>query len=76
MSFLENEREQNQAYAGRQAFFEDMGVDYLAKIFRDLIKLSDMKIVLLELYDQEKQPLVDALDRNIEEFKKNGRFEK
>jgi hypothetical protein len=47
MTFLEKERQQNEAYAMRQAFFEDVKLDRLAQICRDLIKLSDMKIALL-----------------------------
>ncbi len=71
MSFLETERKQNEAYALNQAFFEDVKLDRLAQICRDLIKLSDMKIQLLKVYDLENAPLINALERNIEEFKRN-----
>lgn len=71
MTFIQIEREQNEAYALQQAFFEDVKSDRLAEICRELIKLSDMKIKLLEAYDVEKAPLIDALQENIKRLK-NG----
>ena len=71
MTFIETERKQNEAYAWRQAFFEDVKLDRLADILRELIKLSDMKIELLEKYNLEKAPFLSAVDRNIEGFKRN-----
>jgi hypothetical protein len=71
MTFIEAERRENERYALKQAFFEDVKLDRLAQICRDLIKLSDMKIKLLEVYDIEKQPFMDALEQNIERLKRN-----
>ena len=55
--WINNERRQNKAYAMRQFFFEETGLDDMAQIFRELIELSDRKIELLKKYEAERNDL-------------------
>jgi hypothetical protein len=57
MTFLETERKKNEAYRLRERVFTKTDLPHLAQIFRDLVKLSEMKIKLLKVYEAERDEM-------------------
>jgi hypothetical protein len=55
--WIDTERKLTEEYALRQVVLEEMCVDWMAEIFRELIQLSDRKIELLQQFEKERDEL-------------------